>query len=476
MNNQFKNSTLVKKDIVNQNYDQYSFHRSDIHNCTFSNTNFTACDFSRSNFMCLRFDKCIFMECDFRNIDLTTCKLSNCNFEKCDFMLSEIADNYFYKCTFNLGNFTGATLKDNAFNMCSFLQIDLNGSITSLNYFRECDISDSIFGNCTIDYNIMTGCKLADSRINIETLGTTFGLTLQELERVTFLSLGNELPDSPETFSKIRDCFEKENDCIGLFVYDISFAHKPLIEAVDTLISGIQIKNNNQEFIPSNGFTFLFRVFQELYKQQQLPFIALARFCTFISDTLRRVSMEDIFYEKYILFYNNLTLLRSAMLSDFSELHGSSDPKEMVTIKMTFHVKPTVEIAKVLDEMHIYIFGEAPYQPTECFRVCTGSYVEVLHMSITTLFALNLSLFLLIGCVKKLIVLRANTKLLLSPKLPKKYYLEATKLDKEHGMSPQIVNLIISHIMKSVPDSLKNIEEAGFSSENLEEVKEEDTL
>ena len=108
-------------------------------------------------------------------------------FKNCNFSFAEIENMNFYKINFTNTLFTGARLANNTFLETSFIEVDLNGSTTKFNCFETSLWEKSIFGNCSIDYNIAINSKFVSSKMNLETLGSTWGLQESDLKDITFL-------------------------------------------------------------------------------------------------------------------------------------------------------------------------------------------------------------------------------------------------------------------------------------------------
>ena len=89
--------------------------------------------------------------------------------------------------------FISSRIANNNFIETSFTNIDLNGSTTKFNNFEMSKCINSVFGNCTIDYNIAIKCKFINTKMNLETLGSLWGIQETELDNISFLSLGREI-------------------------------------------------------------------------------------------------------------------------------------------------------------------------------------------------------------------------------------------------------------------------------------------
>ena len=467
---------LVQKTYQNQTFQNTTFERSDIDNCKIERLTFYNCCFDRSSLTCIRAKDCVFEQCEFRNVDLISGDFAQCVFRSCDFSLANIGDNMFYQCEFNASNFTGAAIKENEFVHASFVGISLRGSETTLNTFRQTSVLNSEFGNCTVDYNIVEECLFQDSSLNVETLGTFFGFDLNSLHNCRFLSLGEEsLESNQETlFDNIRSQFEREGRYIEVFIIDINRSLNNLIPGTEQLCAQIKGKLLAGSFVPSNQLQFLFNVFKELYRRKHLSFLALHYLKNGIQDILESVSPESKFYEKFILLYNNLNLLHNSMAADLTSLADWDffEIDRPITVRFKFAEKPSVSIVDMLENCYTHVFGTPPETPSTILSEQPGSYLVFLQTTVYTLLAFRICTYLLAGSIKELVKIRANASLLVKKKLPRKYYLAATKPDTTVTVPQAIATLLTSVIKKVLPSSLQDIPVVDISDDNLKEVLE----
>lgn len=345
-------------EIIQQRYNEKkfartTFERSDIDNCEFTALEFQNCCFDRSSLTCIRARHCVFEACQFRNIDLLSCNLTDCIFHDCDFSLANIEDNIFSNCQFTQSDFTGAILKENEFLSVAFTNISLRGSATCLNTFRKVVVQNSEFGNCTVDYNIVENCMFQHSFLNVETLGTFFGLASETLSTCQFLSVGEQSlePDLDALFARSRRLFETEGRYIEAFIIDLNYSLNNLYSETGVLCTRIQEKILADGYIPSDQLKFLFNVFKELYRRKQLGLFPLCQLRNGIRNVLELLSPDDRSYEKFVLLYNNLSLLYNSVIIDFTE--GSDWMYYMedrpIIIRFKFQNRPSLPIILFLN-------------------------------------------------------------------------------------------------------------------------------
>lgn len=454
-----------------------SFDRSSVNNCTFREFTFQDCSFNRSGLIGSRGQKCTFERCQFKNVDLSSCTFTNCTFKECDFALADVSDNRFFCCQFEKTDFTGSTLKDNEFIEVNFLYISLCGSLTTLNTFRRATVSDSEFGNCTIDYNVYESCFFHNSYLNVEMLGTSFGLSLKDIDACKILILGREILEEDQTaiFCRTRNYFEDSGHYFECFIMDLNHSLNSLIPGIKDLGAKMRESLVSDSYISPNQLLFLFNLFKELYKRGVLAYLALYQFKTDLLEILNSLSPDAGSYEKLILLYNNLNLLHNSMMADLEVISDQVLPTEdkQISVRFTFAKKPDMPIDAFLEDCYIFVFDRPSEKRPTVLSEQTGSYIVCVQTTIYTLIAFRICTYLLVGSVKELVKLRANVSLLVGKKLPRKYYLEVTRPENPITIPQALAALLTGLLKKSLPVWLGELPVRDFSKENLQEIAEE---
>lgn len=457
-------------------YRETSFNRSSVESSDFSEMQFYSCSFDRSSLISLRIDKCKFEHCQFKNVDLIGCNFCDCVFRECDFSLANVADNTFSNCTFSEVEFRGAEIKENEFLSTKFIHSSLRGSNTCLNTFRRTSITDSEFGNCTADYNILENCAFNRSILNIEAIGSFYGMTLDSLRDSTILRLGTvqEAPSQSVIFDAAYNDFKRGNHYVQLFICELNLSRGNLIECTERLCERMRASVLDGGYLPADQLTFLFNVFKEFYRKECLGFLPLNKLIECVQSILDETAIDSRFYERLILLHNHLELLRNALIRDFAELSDWERFKEdePIIVRFTFQRKPKVPVVDLLSICHQHVFDQVPAKPPLLLAELTGSYIAVIQTTVFTLLAFRLCAHLLVGSVKELVKLRANVSLLAKKKLPQKYVLEVTKPETNITI-PQVVAALLTGLLeKTLPSPLKTLDLEEISTANLTEVTE----
>lgn len=468
--------TLVQEQFQGKTFQNITFERSDIDNCKIENCRFLNCSFDRCSITCVCAKDCVFEGCKFRNADILSNEMANCRFQECDFSLVTFCDNTSFQDQFAQPNFLSANIKGNEFLFSTFVHASFRGSMISLNIFRQATIKDSEFGNCTVDYNISEYCVFQRSWLNIEILGTFFGLRSDDMLECRFLLLGEEIVESDceALYNSAQRQFEQEGRYMEQFLLDINRSFDELLPATERLCINLKQRMFSGDHVPSDQLQFLFHVYKELYRQKHLGFLALYQLERSILEILDGISPTNKCYEKVLLLYNDLGLLHRSMTADLAALaeeRALEDNNPMI-VRFKFEKKPQIAMDEILEICYCYVFDCAPAVRPAILAEQSGSYVVFLTMTVQTFVAFRICTYLLSGSIKELVKIRANTTLLVQKKLPKKYFLEVTKPESTVTVPQATAALLTKLIKKVLPEPLKNIPLSDISEDNLKEVQE----
>lgn len=319
-------------------------------------------------------------------------------------------------------------------------------------------------------------CVFLASYLNIETFGTFFGLDLSNIHDCKFLSLGEQstVTDIERLMEIARHQFKQDGRHAEVFILDLNRSLDNLIAGTESLCTCIGEKVLSGRYIPMDQLNFLFNVFKELYRRKMLGFYPLNRFMEGIRDILNDLSPDSKCYERFVLLYNNFSLLSNSMIADFRSFSDWSLDKQdrSIIVRMHFQEKPSMPIVEILEACHIYVFGEKPSQSPIVLAEQAGSYIVYIEAAMATLLAFRLGAFLLVGGVKDLVRVRANLSLLTSKKLPRKFCLEAIKQEPDLKIPPEIAVLMPTLLKGPILKILGKISGEDISDNNLKEIRE----
>ena len=396
-------------------------------------------------------------------------------FKDCDFSLSEIENNNFFKSDLSSTNFIGSRITDNVFKETTFSKIDLNGSTTKFNCFEKSIWTDSIFGNCTIDYNVAVKCKFIKTKMNLETLGSVWGIQENELENITFLSLGRELIENKEEiYASYYQYMIEKRLCLEMFTFQVSLKKENVFSSLEQLLNSLGDRNSQEQYLSPDELRYFYEILKAMRKESILPLLALKEVLSFYNNLVHNFSTNDNYYETILLFYNNISLIYNSMthelLSYQKDLPNNNDKYQ---VKITFKEKPKQDIMEVFNELYQYTYNISTAPNIQFVKDASGSYIVWIIMPLVFLAAFNIGTLLLTGGVKHLIKLRASTEVLFSKKLPRNYYLEVYRKDDSEELAKGIISILLSGKISSLSSKLYNLSHDGINAQNIQDISVE---
>ncbi|WP_251501737.1 pentapeptide repeat-containing protein [Otoolea muris] len=472
MDRESKHLVIMHQIIEKKNYENYDFQRSNIQNVDIQDSVLDGCDFSRSSLTNLRIINCKFYRCKFLNIDLCFCKFTNCEFTNCDFTLSEIENVNFFKCMLYNIPFISSRIANNNFIETSFTNIDLNGSTTKFNNFEMSKCINSVFGNCTIDYNIAIKCKFINTKMNLETLGSLWGIQETELDNISFLSLGREITDAQkDIYKNYTQYLIKKRLCLEIFTFQTSFRKENVFLSTEQLLDNLNERYKKGQYLSPDELHYLYEVLKAMRKESMLPLLILKQILSFFKELLYKFSTNDSYYETVLLFYNNICLIYNSIIHELStyqnNLIGNNTKYQ---VRITFQEKPKQDIVQVFNTLYQYVYNTSSIPNIQFVKDEIGSYIVWIIMPLAALAAFNIGTLLLTGGVKHLIKLRASTEVLFSKKLPRKYYLDVYERDDSEELAKAIISKLLSI---KIPSELHDLSYNGINAQNIKDISAE---
>ena len=476
MDKNFECATIMHQTVDQKKFKEIIFQRSNIQNVHVQNCTFDECNFTRSNLTNLRIFNSTFINCKFMNADLCFCKLSNCRFENCDFSLAEIENINFYKCHIYDVKFKGSRITENSFWESLFKNVDLMGSTTKFNYFEKSEWIESVFGNCTIDYNVALKCIFRDSKMNLETLGSVWGIQEEELINVSFLSLGREILEEKEKiYSNYCNYLSEKNLCIEMFTFYVSLKKRNIYDAMEQLLSGFNDRYSNEQYLSPDEFRYFYEILKTLRKESMLPLLVIKEILMYFKQLMHKFIDDDRYYEILLLFYNNICLIYNSIINELGSYNFDLlDTQHECEVKITFINKPTQDIEAVFITLYQYVCNTSQTPNIKFIKDATGSYIIWLIMPLAALATFNIGTLLLTGGVKHLIKLRASLAVLFSKKLPRKYYLDVYEKDDSEKLANSILSVLLTKKPSALLSQLRSLSSDGINAKNIKEIDLDD--
>lgn len=467
--------TLNNLNITDADVRQSLFTGSLIRECSF-----TRVVFKRSDLDGLRIERSTFVECDLSSCDYRSIIFSECRFQSCNFNTSFIDD-----CEFHLSELTQCNFNDCSLTRCRFFESSLiNCSVVMAtllhNKLYKCALADIILGDCSLLYFIIRNCSLTRVSINAESIGAILGLTIEQLEQINIIYLGEKQvpPPDADIVGLINEEYSRRRWFVAQLILALNFQTTAAISAFSSYMSRSYERFVELGFAKGEELDFLADVLEELASLERLPLLTaldLIEWCNSLESdiSLKHPKQPSRFYDSLHAFMSRVALLANSLIDKLD----SAVPKEVLEtpnlplcVRVTFNEKPAVPLLNVLNWIdslpNLKIDGKSRLIDTS-----TGSYVEYVYTTLLTVYALKIFLFHLNGCLIQLTELKVRTSVLLARRTPRSY------LDLARSPSPQILPLV-QKLLPPFTDQAKKLASSneqllgGYDKTNIESLVE----
>ena len=417
------------------------------------------CDFERSDFEGARFEQCNIYATNWNHTDIRSTMFVECDISDSTFNYAHVTDNIFLRCIISSTSFSASTLMGNVFNNTTLKDVS-NTKATIL----HTDFNNSVFdgvalADCTALFSIFEACVFKRFIINVDALGLTFGLNLDDLANIKLIFLGKEQmwPDAIDAGAAVIQSFEARRWPLHLAFARLCYSDLPRADAWRSIFDVMSNQIALRHGITIDEAQFVSRVAKRLAEGKRLPFAAVI----YGYDRLNRLSFDgtDPSAERRAadLLLSDLSLLLARMhdslVAGSVQLRGIPSA-EAVVAEFTFGEQPSVEPGPYLASIAV-INGPAS---ARLLPGRVGSWIQPLQLTgeaVVTVFA---TLYLLEGCIIQLTRIRARAAVLFSRKVPA-LYLESANSPKQEMppiLSKFLRSLYASYIDGDLPAPPRN--------------------
>ncbi|WP_342724157.1 pentapeptide repeat-containing protein [Bradyrhizobium sp. B097] len=385
----------------------------------FRDCSFRGCDFSRSDFEAAVFESCIFSNCDFsvadfRSVDAVQTVFEGCSFQQGSVRSSRYSSCEFRECVFELQTFEENDLEETALVNCSFHRATLLHCRFERTRFERTDLSD-----CTSQYHLFIECGFDRCGFNAESVGLTFGLSTDNLDALTLVWRGAALEHSSGAglVRDLRTTYEARHWPFLAAMLSLNFGLLTPIDSLELAFSSLAGEPNGRRAVGADELKFLSRVVELLSRQSRLPFLSIARgletVCS-IAEGARRHIGDAV--KILIHALKDAEHAELAAMEALLEPLESMSPSEELLVSFVFDTEPSISFSDWLGGLHRS--GVLPGFAPRLIEARSGSYIEMLSLSVATLSSVLICLSMIERIVERVIYIRARAKILFSPHLP----------------------------------------------------------
>jgi len=439
----------------------------------------TKIKFQRSDFDGVRAEQSTFVECDFSICDIRSSHFVECKFLSCIFNDAFVDDCDFYRCELKGCSFQGSSLTRCRFADSSIDRCTITPGTFLHNRLYRCAIVDMLLGDASVSYVILRECKLERVTLNAESIGGLFGLTLKQVREAKLVFLGKQepIPSDADVIALASAEYSKRRWYVGELVLALNFGLLSVVGAVEKYLSSAYPRFVEMGFAKGDEVQFVGDILEELANLDKLPLLGLMNvleWCAALETAVaargevKGESSDDALRtlagRASLIVGRQLNKLENAI----SRPVLPKDDADVI-LEATFHYEPSIALYKLMNSINAFSALKISHK-NGLVRAEAGSYREIVSTTVFSVFALQLFLFLVNGCVIQLTELKQRVKVLARKKGPRTY--RELALIPTQQTTPVVLRTLqeLSRFAKGVP-WLPQASLGGFDASNIQKLE-----
>ena len=316
----------------------------------------------------------------FKNANMHSLLITHTQFLNVSFKETDISDCTFIECKFVNCDFSNATLKENQFEDCIFLAPIFAGGSYIMNSFINSSLTSTCFKN-TFYYTYFENCMFKDVTMEAYLLGYSYGLTLENLEELSFLFMGDiNNYDYQKICKDIRNIYTERGMVINsgiLYLVDPQVpAEKAIIKCFECVYH--YIKENH--LVQKEQLVFLNKIVTVMYEEQNISSLTIICLIHSINHTLNLEKNSSLAKaEQELLYIKNSMLTYYYHFIDELQENLTALPQDCdIELEITYEEKPSYRLTNIIKEIDSSI-------EINVIREGTGSFIECIECAATVL-------------------------------------------------------------------------------------------
>jgi uncharacterized protein YjbI with pentapeptide repeats len=402
-------SNLSYRLVEGLNVSNKSAHRCTFRGAIFKDSVFNNIDMTRCDFLSLKAEQSKFITCDFTGSDFRACQFEKVVFKDCNFSNTFISNSKFHEVEFLNCTFQKAYVVDIITEKSIFESCKISKSVFMLDHFTTTVFRSMTLADCTFEKHIFNKCVFDNCSVELEYVGTLFGIGVTDLEKMQLIYQGKDSSIDAsinELLELIHEEYIKRGILITATFFKLNYGMQNAMTTFLTLKDIIVSHISSPLVISGDDIRFIENVLTHLYKQSKLPFISVV--------DLKQL-LDEIFNSEKILSIDNITIsslksLQIKLLSIFQEMFLSLQDLEYESslfpsnrslfLRLTFNKTPNTTVASFLNKI-AKISGTDSFVEAKSINIRHGSFIEILQCGFSTLVALRIFLYLINGVLKQ---------------------------------------------------------------------------
>ena len=418
-------SDLTFKVFDNMTVERVSAHQSLLNGCLIRNCEFSKVRLSRCDLEQVQFQNCRFIDVDFRNVELTSAQISQSNFENCNFESALVSDCVWQNCTLDNCSFQQAVIHTCQFDQCQLKNNNFRGASIQLNSFRHTVFEDMKLGDCTFLNHIMANCSYKNVRINAESIGSLYGISIEDLLSFELVYLGQTVVNIEATkglLDSLETDYEQRRWFFMRDVLRLNFGRAPRSTALDACLKSVLWPASLGAPLKVGDIAFLEMIIVEMRRLRVLPALTTITFPDKIQKFKGQNVAESFERNDMRKLQQLASRLQGILLEMLQQLTSDTEclvgRDKSVIATLFFTEKPGFDVVKFLRTV-ASASGLRIRSVTQALREESGSYLLIVQTTLATLAALQTALWLLNGCVAQVIELKTRFQVVAQKRPPK---------------------------------------------------------
>lgn len=400
-------AALVDRTFYNVSFLQDDLADREISGCKFEQCVFTGADFANALFESVTFVDCYFDECSFAPSDIKSCSFFRVGFNKC-----RLNESFIDNCTFSESRLLNTEVRTTSITNSLFWKtdlVDVDTATTSFfhNRFYHGRWEASGFLHASFGYNIVRVSEVVDSPLS---------------NKGALLSMGSaELYGKGHIDQYYEDLLAEAGQSLGqgrknmiALLRDVAGKTISILTAFERYFSDYPRNSSGDIRINKEELAFILLVAEDLAGRDALPGAAIIHAIQWAQEeilALRQKKDEADRFESLPVLNNvyaklALMLETQARRLEAARIHiEEHDADLVIPVVIKFTAKPEFDLSELLGQLALTP-ALSPSQQPKLLNSYYGSYYEVLNVSITSLVALQIVLFLATGAIKQMTQLK----------------------------------------------------------------------
>lgn len=441
-NQNFSLLHLINETHINEHAESSLFHGTLIEKNYWENVKL-----DNSDFEALRIIGSTIKNSSFNNSDIHSLLVTYTVFDSVSFQESDISDCTFIDCKFVNCTFSKAALKENEFKNCLFDTPLFEKGTYIMNNFIESTLLNTRFKN-VFYYTYYKDCTFQNVEMEAYLLGYSYGLTVRNLEEMSFLFMGNICSDNYQKIcNDICNIYIERGMDINrgiLYLVDPEIpVEKAVIKCFDCVYNFIK----QNYLVQKEQLEFLNKIVTILYTERSISSLAIICLINIVNETLNMPKNSALAKAEHgLLSVKNSMLTGYYNFMDELQEHLCELPHEGDwELEIIYEKKPSYRLTDIIKDI-------APDKEITVIKTAIGSFIEVLQMTSEILPYIDTFLTFL-GVAFTIVETRKNGS---AEKKPQSCVVQITNNITYTQLTPKNLKLISEVTQKSLDPVLQN--------------------